>query len=187
MLVAGCGLHPHHACSCSTPKAVCRTVCTSSQQPVRGCCCCMYAALANELNHMHLALQGLPPNIHPVWCATPLKIEPVAARRVAHTVCAVCWRHHAVGNMQALQDSHHRLLSCLQEGNGKISLRMLQSYASKHGGETLTLEDLKGLFQDFKPSNENYINQQEFLRFFARVSGTITNKEFEAMIEEMQG
>jgi len=88
--------------------------------------------------------------------------------------------------MQALQDSHCRLLSCLQEGNGKISLRMLQSYASKHGGETLTLEDLKGLFQDFKP-NENYINQQEFLRFFARVSGTITNKEFEAMIEEMQG
>lgn len=88
---------------------------------------------------------------------------------------------------------HHRKEKLLQvfkiidkEGNGKISLRMLQSYASKHGGETLTLEDLKGLFQDFKP-NENYINQQEFLRFFARVSGTITNKEFEAMIEEMQG
>jgi hypothetical protein len=33
---------------------------------------------------------------------------------------------------------------CLQDGSGKISLRMLQSYASKHGGETLTLEDLKG-------------------------------------------
>jgi hypothetical protein len=33
---------------------------------------------------------------------------------------------------------------CLQDGTGKISLRMLQSYASKHGGETLTLEDLKG-------------------------------------------
>jgi hypothetical protein len=33
---------------------------------------------------------------------------------------------------------------CVQEGSGKISLRMLQSYASKHGGETLTLDDLKG-------------------------------------------
>lgn len=87
----------------------------------------------------------------------------------------------------------------MQDGAGKISLRMLQSYASKHGGETLTLDDLKGepklkpgtavvcgrdgqrcepdaawvalfmnpccataagLFQDFKPSNENFINQQ---------------------------
>lgn len=34
--------------------------------------------------------------------------------------------------------------TCMQDGTGKISLRMLQSYASKHGGETLTLEDLKG-------------------------------------------
>lgn len=32
----------------------------------------------------------------------------------------------------------------VQDGTGKISLRMLQSYASKHGGETLTLDDLKG-------------------------------------------
>lgn len=36
------------------------------------------------------------------------------------------------------------MLFVMQEGSGKISLRKLQAYASKHGGETLTLEDLKG-------------------------------------------
>lgn len=79
-----------------------------------------------------------------------------------------------------------RCLVVLQDGSGKISLRMLQSYASKHGGETLTLQDLQGLFQDFKPSNETYINQQDFLRFFSKVSNTITNAEFAEMIAEMQ-
>lgn len=79
------------------------------------------------------------------------------------------------------------LLGCLQDGSGQISLRMLQSYANKYGGETLTLEDLRGLFQDFKPSNEMYINLREFLVFFSKVSSTITNKDFAAMIEEMSG
>lgn len=74
-----------------------------------------------------------------------------------------------------------------QEGSGKISLRKLQAYASKHGGETLTLDDLRGLFQDFKPSHETFINQHEFLVFFSKVSSTITNKEFDSMIAEMQG
>jgi Ca2+-binding EF-hand superfamily protein len=73
----------------------------------------------------------------------------------------------------------------LQDGSGKISLRMLQSYANKYGGETLTLDELRDLFQDFKPASEHYINLQEFLRFFSKVSATITNKDFEAMIEEM--
>ncbi|WIA09033.1 hypothetical protein OEZ85_008447 [Tetradesmus obliquus] len=72
-----------------------------------------------------------------------------------------------------------------KDGSGKISLRMLQNYANKYGGETLTLDDLRGLFQDFKPASEHFINLKEFLRFFSEVSATITNKDFEAMIEEM--
>jgi hypothetical protein len=63
---------------------------------------------------------------------------------------------------------------------------MLQSFASKHGGETLTLADLQGLFADFRPSNEHFINQTEFLTFFSKVSSTISNREFGEMIAEMQ-
>lgn len=77
------------------------------------------------------------------------------------------------------------MLAFVQDGSGKISLRMLQNYANKYGGETLTLDDLRGLFQDFKPASEHFINLKEFLRFFSKVSATITNKDFEAMIEEM--
>jgi Ca2+-binding EF-hand superfamily protein len=64
---------------------------------------------------------------------------------------------------------------------------MLQTFASKHGGETLTLQDLQGLFADFRPSAESHINQGEFLVFFAKVSSTISNREFDEMIREMQG
>lgn len=58
----------------------------------------------------------------------------------------------------------------LQDGSGKVSLRMLQKYASQFGGETLTLEDLQGLFQDFKPSTDGLFEVREFLMFFSRVS-----------------
>jgi Ca2+-binding EF-hand superfamily protein len=73
----------------------------------------------------------------------------------------------------------------LQEGTGKISLRMLQSFANKYGGETLSADDLRSLFQDFKPASENFITFQEFLLFFSKVSSTITNKDFEDMVDEM--
>lgn len=46
--------------------------------------------------------------------------------------------------LAAAAEAASPLLVILQEGSGKISLRKLQAYASKHGGETLTLEDLKG-------------------------------------------
>ncbi len=40
-----------------------------------------------------------------------------------------------------------------------ISLRSLQTYANKYGGETLTLDDLRGLFADFKPAVEHFVSQ----------------------------
>eukprot|EP00775_Hariotina_reticulata_P013723 gene13723-13845_t len=72
-----------------------------------------------------------------------------------------------------------------KEGTGKISLRMLQNFANKYGGETLSIDDLRGLFQDFKPASENFITFHEFLLFFSKVSSTITNKDFEEMVDEM--
>jgi hypothetical protein len=62
---------------------------------------------------------------------------------------------------------------------------MLQNYANKYGGEMLTLEDLRLLFSDFKPASELFITQPEFLLFFSKVSRTISNKDFDAMIAEM--
>jgi hypothetical protein len=43
----------------------------------------------------------------------------------------------------------------------------------------------QALFRDFKPSNELFIALPEFLLFFSKVSRTITNKDFEAMIADM--
>eukprot|EP00879_Flechtneria_rotunda_P007847 GHRR01008223.1.p1 GENE.GHRR01008223.1~~GHRR01008223.1.p1 ORF type:complete len:164 (+),score=42.34 GHRR01008223.1:222-713(+) len=104
-----------------------------------------------------------------------------------------------LGPEQAQQDSEtglpvHRQEKLMQvfkiidkEGTGKISLRMLQNYANKYGGETLTLDELRALFQDFKPSNEHYINLKEFLMFFSKVSSTITNRDFASMVDELSG
>lgn len=89
----------------------------------------------------------------------------LAARLAPHPASGSVWHCGWLSLLTNTDDAR------AQDGTGKISLRMLQSFASKHGGETLTLEDLKGLFQDFKPSNENFINQQEFLLFFAKVCG----------------
>lgn len=62
---------------------------------------------------------------------------------------------------------------------------MLQDYANRYGGETLSLADLQGLFADFNPADTLFIKQDEFLAFFARVSATITNRAFADMIAEM--
>lgn len=92
--------------------------------------------------------------------------------------------------MHGIGTTHHRLTTnwghtSLQDGSGKISLRMLQSYANKYGGETLGMEDLRQIFKDFKTSDENYITKNEFLMFFSKMSKTITNKDFASMIQEM--
>lgn len=82
-----------------------------------------------------------------------------------------------------------RLLEVFQaidsQRTGKISLRMLQTYANKYGGETLTIEDLHQLFKDFQPAGDNMIGRQEFFAFFARVSRTMSNPDFEEMVREM--
>lgn len=118
-----------------------------------------------------------------MWGLSESGVESLAAPGLGNMLCGLsCDCSKCAIMATRLANAAH----CMQEGTGKISLRMLQSYASKHGGETLTL-DLKGLFQDFRPSHENFINQQEFLVFFSKVSSTVTNKEFDEMITEMQG
>lgn len=104
-------------------------------------------------------------------------------RRCAHSPCAYVGNIHAI----TMLNLDHVIITCccLQDGIGKVSLRMLQNYANKYGGETLTLDELRGLFQDFKPASEHFINVHEFLCFFSKVSATVTNKDFKAMIEEM--
>lgn len=83
---------------------------------------------------------------------------------------------------------HHHTPATLQDGSGRISLRKLQAFASKHGGETLTLADLRQLFSDFEPrGHDASVGEAEFLRFFSRVSATMANREFGEMIQEMQG
>ncbi|GBF89141.1 flagellar associated protein [Raphidocelis subcapitata] len=72
-----------------------------------------------------------------------------------------------------------------RSGTGRMSMRALQAYANSHGGETLTNADLRALFRDFKPGDDQLVGLQQFLAFFGRVSRTMTNKDFDSMIKEM--
>lgn len=60
-----------------------------------------------------------------------------------------------------------------------------QQYANRYGGQTLGGDELASIFSDFKPGADNLITQDEFVKFFSRVSRTITNPQFEAMVKEM--
>ncbi|KXZ55390.1 hypothetical protein GPECTOR_3g516 [Gonium pectorale] len=60
-----------------------------------------------------------------------------------------------------------------------------QMYANRYGGQTLGSEELTSIFADFKPGQDNLVTEEEFLVFFSRVSKTITNAQFEAMVKEM--
>lgn len=72
-----------------------------------------------------------------------------------------------------------------KEGQGKISLRMLQNYANKYGGETLGLDELRSIFADFNPSADMQVGLPSFLTFFSKVSRLMTNADFDTMVEEM--
>ncbi|GLC43284.1 hypothetical protein PLESTB_001489900 [Pleodorina starrii] len=103
----------------------------------------------------------------------------------------------AYGVDQAVQDKEsgmplHRKLRLLdlfriidKQGTGRISFRAMQQYANRYGGQTLGAEELGSIFSDFKPGSDNLITQDEFVKFFSRVSKTITNAQFEAMVKEM--
>ena len=47
----------------------------------------------------------------------------------------------------------------LQEGAGRISLKAMQDFANKYGGQTLTFDELQLIFRDFKPGNDHLITQ----------------------------
>ncbi|PNH12933.1 hypothetical protein TSOC_000157 [Tetrabaena socialis] len=72
-----------------------------------------------------------------------------------------------------------------KQGTGRISYRSMQLYVNRYGGQTLGADELSSIFSDFRPGSDNLISQEEFLVFFSRVSKTITNAQFEAMVEEM--
>lgn len=71
-------------------------------------------------------------------------------------------------------------------GNGgAMSLRALQAFANRHGGEALTSADLRALFEDFKPGDDRLVGLPHFLAFFGRAARRAPNGEFDAMIAEM--
>ena len=78
-------------------------------------------------------------------------------------------------------------LSCVpQDGIGKISFFMLKSFVDKYGGATLSDEDMKTIFEDFRPDGLNMmITLDEFMTFFAKVSKSINNAAFEKLVQEL--
>ncbi|GAX81777.1 hypothetical protein CEUSTIGMA_g9205.t1 [Chlamydomonas eustigma] len=68
---------------------------------------------------------------------------------------------------------------------GRISFKGLERFASKFGGETLGQEELHSIFKDFNPHSDNLIDLDQFLLFFAKVSRTITNYNFEELVKNM--
>ncbi len=77
-------------------------------------------------------------------------------------------------------------LTCtLQAGTGRISLDAMQKFAGKYGGQALTFDELQLIFRDFKPESDYMISQEQFLVFFSKVSKTLINEDFNAMVEEM--
>jgi Ca2+-binding EF-hand superfamily protein len=76
---------------------------------------------------------------------------------------------------------HH----CVQDGTGRISYRMLTQYTNKYGGASLSADELRSIFTDFKPGADNLITQDEFITFFSRVSRTISNSDFDALVNDM--
>lgn len=75
----------------------------------------------------------------------------------------------------------------MQEGMERISFRNLNEYVHKYGGSSLSADELRSIFVDFKPNEDNLITREEFITFFSRVSRTITNKDFDDLINDMMG
>ncbi len=48
---------------------------------------------------------------------------------------------------------------CMQSGAGRISLKAMQEFANKYGGQTLTFDELQLIFRDFKPDSDQLITQ----------------------------
>jgi hypothetical protein len=69
--------------------------------------------------------------------------------------------------------------------SGKVDFRETVGFVSKHGGAVLSDEELKSIFKDFDESLDNEIDQGEFVKFFSRTAGPMSNAQFEEMVEEM--
>ena len=66
--------------------------------------------------------------------------------------------------------------------SGKVDFRETVGFVSKHGGAVLSDEELKSIFKDFDESLDNEIDQGEFVKFFSRTAGPMSNAQFEEMV-----
>ena len=69
--------------------------------------------------------------------------------------------------------------------SGKVDFRETVGFVSKHGGAVLGDEELKSIFKDFDESLDNEIDEGEFVKFFSRTAGPMSNAQFEEMVQEM--
>lgn len=114
---------------------------------------------------------------------------------LVHLHACSCLRHsinRKLGNpriryllIENLNTSVGAQLPILQEGTERISFRMLNQFVHKYGGSSLSVDELRSIFVDFKPNEDNLITREEFITFFSRVSRTITNKDFDALVVDM--
>ena len=71
------------------------------------------------------------------------------------------------------------------DGDGKVDFKECQGFTGKHGGKVLSETELSAIFGDIDSSMDALIDEDEFVRFFSRVVRSMSNPDFDAMIEEM--
>ena len=69
--------------------------------------------------------------------------------------------------------------------SGKVDFHDTVEFVSKHGEAVLGNEELKSIVKDFDESLNNEIDEGEFVKFFSRTAGPMSNAQFEKMVEGM--
>jgi hypothetical protein len=70
---------------------------------------------------------------------------------------------------------------------GKVSFRSLQLKTNRHGGNSLSQDELSVIFTDFKPQGQGevYITAEEFNVFFSKISKKMSNQDFNEMCKDL--
>jgi hypothetical protein len=69
--------------------------------------------------------------------------------------------------------------------SGKVDFKETVGFVSKHGGAVLGDEELRNIFKDFDETLDDKISENEFLKFFSRTAGPLSNARFDDMVKEM--
>eukprot|EP00899_Mesostigma_viride_P029050 jgi/Mesvir1/932/Mv17490-RA.1 len=72
-----------------------------------------------------------------------------------------------------------------KNNSGSVNFRELEEHAAKYG-QVLSTEELRGIFREFDTSKDNLVSKHEFFAFFAKVTGTCNNAEFDALVQQME-